>query len=208
LEQEVGVGPPLFSYTVFVFAFVLIALAEIGDKTQFVVIALAMRTRRMGTVAIGATLGISIVVVLGVTVGTVLDLLIPIDFIDLGGAVVFILLGLITLVQSFRHAEERAPSDSSPIEKGGKKKGSVLISSAIGVGLMEFGDKTQVATITLSATYDAPLSVALGAILAEGALMMIGAFVGAKLLTRIRKDLIDYLSSSLFILVGISMILV
>jgi putative Ca2+/H+ antiporter (TMEM165/GDT1 family) len=71
---------------------------------------------------------------------------------------------------------------------------------------MEFGDKTQVATITLAATYDSPLSVALGAILAEGMLMIVGAFIGAKLLTRIRKDLVDYLSSALFIIAGLFMI--
>ena len=198
----------MFSYTIFAFTFLLIALAEIGDKTQFLVIALAMKTKRMGAVAAGATLGISIVVILGVAAGTILDLFIPLELIYQVGAVVFVLLGVITLIQSFRHKHEERPADSGIIKKSGNKKGSVLIGSAVGVGLMEFGDKTQVATITLSATYDAPLSVALGAILAEGALMMVGAFVGAKLLTRMRRDLLEYTSSILFIIVGISMILV
>jgi putative Ca2+/H+ antiporter (TMEM165/GDT1 family) len=198
----------LFTFTVFAFTFILIALAEIGDKTQFLVVALAMKTRKMGTVAAGATLGISMVVILGVTAGTILDLFIPIEFIDLAGAVVFIALGVITLVRDLRHHGEEATTDSSLLRKRGKDKGSLFIGSAVGVGLMEFGDKTQVATITLSATYDSPLSVALGAILAEGALMVVGAFVGAKLLTRIRKDIVDLVSSLLFIAVGVWMILI
>jgi putative Ca2+/H+ antiporter (TMEM165/GDT1 family) len=192
---------------VFALTFLLIAVTEIGDKTQFVVIALAMRTRRMGTVAAGATLGISMVIILGVAVGTVLDLFIPINFVDLGGAIIFIVLGFVSLIQNVRHAEKENMSGSS-LGKGGMwKRGSLFAGSAIGVGLMEFGDKTQVATITLAATYDSPLSVALGAIVAEGALMVVGAFLGAKLLTRIRSDLVDYVSSILFIVVGISMIL-
>lgn len=194
----------MFSHIVFALTFLLIAVTEIGDKTQFVVIALAMRTRRMGTVAAGATLGISMVIILGVAVGTVLDLVIPINFVDLGGAIIFIVLGFVSFIQNVRHAEKK----DRGLRKGGMwKGGSLFAGAAIGVGLMEFGDKTQVATIALAATYDSPLSVALGAILAEGALMVVGAFLGAKLLTRIRSDLVDYISSILFIMVGISMIL-
>jgi putative Ca2+/H+ antiporter (TMEM165/GDT1 family) len=191
---------------VFAFTFVLIALAEIGDKTQFIIIALAMRTRRMGTVAAGATLGISIVIILGVAVGTVLDLFVPIGIVDVGGAIVFIVLGLTSLIQNARRAKQEKKVKSDQTERLRGKGRSILIGAAIGVGLMEFGDKTQVATITLAATYDSPLSVALGAILAEAALMIFGAYVGAKLLTRVRRDFVDYLSAILFILVGISMI--
>jgi putative Ca2+/H+ antiporter (TMEM165/GDT1 family) len=197
----------LFSFLVFGLTFLLIAVAEMGDKTQIVVVSLAMRTRRMGTIAAGATLGISLVVVLGVAVGTVLDLFIPLQFIDLGGALIFIALGLILAIQSMLHRGQEGENPAS-LDKGVVGKGrSALVGSALGVGLMEFGDKTQVVTITLAATYDSPLSVALGAILAEGALMVVGAFVGAKLLARIRRDLVEYLSAFLFILAGLLMIL-
>ena len=64
------------------------------------------------------------------------------------------------------------------------------MSSAVSVGLMEFGDKTQVATITLAALYDSPFSVAAGAILAQGMLMIVGAFIGSRLLGKIQKRML------------------
>jgi putative Ca2+/H+ antiporter (TMEM165/GDT1 family) len=196
----------MFVVTVFAITFALIALMEIGDKTQLVVIALASKTGRMGSVAAGSTLGIAMVVVLGVAIGTVLDLLIPVGLVEFGGAVIFIGLGLIFLIHALRHREENKgdPSEQRVDTKG--KGQHVFLGSVASVGLMEFGDKTQVATITLAATYDSPLSVALGAILAEGILMVVWAFIGAKLLTRIRRDLVDYFSSALFIIAGLYMV--
>jgi putative Ca2+/H+ antiporter (TMEM165/GDT1 family) len=196
----------MFVITVFAITFSFIALMEIGDKTQLVVIALACKTGRMGRVAAGSTLGIAMVVVLGVALGTLLDLLIPVGLIRFGGAIIFICLGFFLLAQTARHRKEKE-EDPSGQRVDIKGKGQhVFLGSVASVGLMEFGDKTQVATITLAATYDSPLSVALGAILAEGMLMIIGAFIGAKLLTRIRRDLVDYFSSVLFIIAGLFMI--
>lgn len=197
----------MLSFSVFAFTFLLIALAEFGDKTQFVVIAVAMRTRRMGLVAAGVTLGITLVIIFGVSIGTFLDVFIPMEYVSLGGAIAFLALGLISLIQTVRHSgqEDQGISDSG--KEIGRKGKSIFLGSAAGIGLMEFGDKTQVATITLAATYDSPFSVALGAILAEATLMAVGAFVGCKLLARLRKDVVDYFSSALFIIVGLWMIL-
>ena len=72
----------MFAFTAFFVTFTLIALTELGDKTQLVVIALSSRTRRMSLVAAGSTLGISIVIFLGVALGSVLDYFIPLQFID------------------------------------------------------------------------------------------------------------------------------
>jgi putative Ca2+/H+ antiporter (TMEM165/GDT1 family) len=135
-----------------------------------------------------------------------LDLLIPVGLVKSGGAIVFICLGLFLLAQTARHRKEKdeGPSGRRVDTKG--KGQHVFLGSVASTGLMEFGDKTQVATITLAATYDSPLSVALGAILAEGMLMIVWAFIGAKLLTRIRRDLVDYFSSALFIIAGFYML--
>lgn len=196
----------MFSFTPFIFTFALIALTEIGDKTQLVVVALASKTRRMGLVAAGATLGISLVMILGVIIGTTLDLLLPVELIDTGGAILFVGIGLILLVQAVRHRGEVERLDGDEAAGTEKRKGSVFASSVLAVGLMEFGDKTQIAAITLAALYDSPFSVALGAILAEGMLMIAGAFIGAKLLTKVRRDAVDYLSSGLFIAAGMLML--
>nr|MDO8097974.1 TMEM165/GDT1 family protein [Candidatus Njordarchaeota archaeon] len=198
----------MFATTAFVVTFVFIALTELGDKTQLVVIALASRTRRMGLVAAGSTLGISIVILLGVALGSILDYFIPLQVIDVGGAFIFIGLGATLLIQSVRHKNEVDEPSYDKNKKTDKKNGSIFIGSAASVGLMEFGDKTQVATITLAALYDSPLSVALGAILAEAILMIAGAFVGSRLLGKIHKKAVDYISSTLFLAVGMLMLLI
>ncbi|WXG47656.1 MAG: TMEM165/GDT1 family protein [Candidatus Atabeyarchaeum deiterrae] len=194
-----------FAYDAFLATFLLIAFMEIGDKTQIVVIALASKSKQTGMVALGSSLGISAVIILGVAVGTILDLLIPVEIINVGGAIIFIVLGLVILAKSKKHNDESDQPNNRRSRLGVGRR-SMLVASAISVGLMEFGDKTQVATITLAATYDSPLSVALGAIVAETTLMILAAFIGAKLLGRIRRDLVDYLSATLFILAGILML--
>jgi putative Ca2+/H+ antiporter (TMEM165/GDT1 family) len=198
----------MFALTAFVATLSLIALTEFGDKTQLVVIALASRTRRMGLVAAGSTLGISIVILLGVALGSVLDYFIPLQFVDAGGAFTFITLGVILLIQNIRHRNKADELNYDKNTNPDRRNGSIFLGSAASVGLMEFGDKTQVATITLAALYDSPFSVALGAILAEGMLMIAGAFIGSKLLGRIRKNVVEYISSALFITAGMLMLLI
>jgi putative Ca2+/H+ antiporter (TMEM165/GDT1 family) len=198
----------MFALTPFIVTFTLIALTELGDKTQLVVIALASRTRRMGLVAAGSTLGISIVVLFGVALGSVLDYFVPLQIIDLAGAFIFISLGAILLVQNFRHRNRAEELTYDKNGKSNRRKSSIFMGSALSVGLMEFGDKTQVATITLAALYDSPFPVALGAILAEGMLMVVGAFIGSRLLGKIPKNAMEYISSALFIVVGMLMLLI
>jgi putative Ca2+/H+ antiporter (TMEM165/GDT1 family) len=197
----------MFSFTPFIFTFAVIALAELGDKTQMVAVTLAYKTRRMGLVAAGATLGMSLVMILNVIIGTTLSLLLPIELIGTGGAILFIGIGLVLLVQGIRQRGEMEQLEGDESAKVEKRRKSVFTSSALAVGLMEFGDKTQVAAITLAGLYNSPFSVALGAILAESLLMTAGAFIGAKLLTKTSKSAIDYLSSGLFIAAGILMLI-
>jgi putative Ca2+/H+ antiporter (TMEM165/GDT1 family) len=197
----------MFMLAVLLGTFAFIVLLEIGDKTQLVVIAMASRTKQMSRVAAGSTLGISLVVILGVSVGAVLDFLIPIWLLDTGGAIVFIGLGLVLLVEGIRGKDEKDKADDDRSLRTKQKGTHTFLGAAMAVGFMEFGDKTQVATITLAATYDSPFSVALGAILAEAMFMIIGAFIGAKLLGKIRKGILDYISSALFIIAGLYMMI-
>jgi putative Ca2+/H+ antiporter (TMEM165/GDT1 family) len=59
----------------------------------------------------------------------------------------------------------------------------------------------------LAAAYDSQFSVALGSILAGALFKLIGAFIGTRLLWKLPQGVFDYISSALFIAVGLYMLL-
>jgi len=59
--------------------------------------------------------------------------------------------------------------------------GNPLLSTFSMISLAEMGDKTQLSAITLSAKYDSPYLVFLGAVLALASISLLGILVGRKL---------------------------
>lgn len=76
--------------------FLIIAVAELGDKTQLAAITLSSRCGAM-SVFVGSVLGISLVNGVSILAGTALGELIPMRIIGLLGAAIFIGFGLVTL---------------------------------------------------------------------------------------------------------------
>ena len=83
----------------FMTAFGLVALMELGDKTQLSVITLSAESGAALLVFIGAALGFLWLTVLEVTLGKAIGEKVPKDHIRKGSGVVFILFGLIFLAQ-------------------------------------------------------------------------------------------------------------
>ena len=76
--------------------FLIIAVAELGDKTQLAAITLSSRCGA-ASVFVGSVLGISLVNGVSILAGTALGELIPMRIIGLLGAAIFIGFGLVTL---------------------------------------------------------------------------------------------------------------
>jgi putative Ca2+/H+ antiporter (TMEM165/GDT1 family) len=186
-------------YIPLVAAFVIIFLAELGDKTQLVTISFASKYPHV-PVFWGVFLGMSMVTVLGVLVGTILFEYIPIFYIKILSGAIFIIFGIWTL-KEVREAEE----DEDEIKEIGKK--SVFSTTFIMISIAEFGDKTQFMVIALSAQYGAPILVFLGAILAFALIVGIGVFVGKKLSEKVDIKWIELGSGILFIAIGIIFII-
>ncbi len=72
--------------------------------------------------------------------------------------------------------------------------------------LAELGDKTQLAVITLSASTGKPNSVFWGAVLALALVTFLGVFVGQGLLRWIPEHVLKRLMASLFIAIGVWML--
>jgi putative Ca2+/H+ antiporter (TMEM165/GDT1 family) len=181
-------------YIPLVAAFVVIFLAELGDKTQLVTISFASKYPHV-PVFFGVFLGMSMVTVLGVLVGTILFQLIDVTYVKILSGIIFIIFGIWTLWESNKEDDEKE-------EVKEVKNKSVFSTTFIMISIAEFGDKTQFMVIALTAQYEAPILVFVGAVLAFALIVGIGVYVGKKLSEKVSTRWIELGSGLLFIVIG------
>jgi len=171
--------------------FSLIAIAELGDKTQLTVIALSAGHNRV-KVFIGVILAFILVTGLGILLGETLFQYVPAALIKIIAGLAFIIFGVWILSSREKcDANENLPS------------GNPLISTFSMIALAEMGDKTQLSAITLAAKYDSPYLVFAGAVLALASISLLGIFLGKKLCEVVPLPRINLGAGVLFILFGI-----
>ena len=78
-------------------SFSLIALMELGDKTQLSVIALAAEYDAPLMVFVGVMFALALLTVIGIFVGSVISRFVPMKYIKVGSSLVFILFGVLFL---------------------------------------------------------------------------------------------------------------
>jgi putative Ca2+/H+ antiporter (TMEM165/GDT1 family) len=189
--------------TVFFEALVLVAILEIGDKTQLVTISLATR-HPWSLVLAGAVAGLAATTGIGAAIGGLLaaSLRAWLPVIKVGGGVLFIVLGLWTVAWGFWNhgkAEEKGAQSTS-------RWGAFGEAFSLNF-LAEFGDKTQIAVIILAASYEAPVSVFLGAGLGLAAISIMSVVIGAGLARILSGKWLRAVSAALFVVAGVILIL-
>lgn len=175
--------------------FGLIALAELGDKTQLTVIALSARYDRMKVFS-GVLLAFAVVTGLGVLMGEGILQLVPESYIKILAGLLFIVFGIFMLWSKEECEEENTNSQVM----------NPFLSTFSMIALAEMGDKTQLSAITLSAKYNSPYLVFAGAVLALSMISLIGIFAGKKLCEIIPISKIKLGAGAMFILFGIMFI--
>ncbi len=181
-----------FDTTPLLTTFGLIALAELGDKTQLTVIALSAGYDRAKVFA-GVILAFALVTGLGVLVGDGLLRIVNPAFIKIIAGMVFVVFGLWILLSREGCNESKNTMLCNP-----------LLSTFSMIALAEMGDKTQLSAVTLSAKYDSPYLVFLGALLALGLISLLGVLAGEKLCKIMPLSKIKMGAGALFILFGIT----
>ncbi|MDO9098575.1 MAG: TMEM165/GDT1 family protein [Candidatus Methanoperedens sp.] len=171
--------------------FGLIAIAELGDKTQLTVITLSAGYDKV-KVFTGVIFAFALVTGLGVLVGETLFQFISPDLIKILAGLLFIVFGLWILRSKSSNDENENQLLSNP-----------LVSTFSMITIAEMGDKTQLSAITLAAKYDSPYLVFTGAVLALGLISLIGIFVGKKLCDMVPLQKIRSGAGVIFILFGI-----
>ena len=178
--------------TEFITAFILITMAEMGDKTQLLAMAFATRFP-MKKVLVGVFFGSLINHGLAVILGTFLSYRIPLDSIRMIAAVAFILFGIWSL---------KPEGDNGNEEMRPRPSFGPVLTVAAAFFLGEIGDKTQLTVIALSTRGTAPLYILSGTVLGMVFTSGIGVLVGMKLGKKIPEASLKIGSAGVFMLFG------
>jgi putative Ca2+/H+ antiporter (TMEM165/GDT1 family) len=172
-------------------SFGLVAVAEFGDKSQWVCMALAARHRHW-PVLLGATLAFALLNALGVLFGAAAAGWLPERVVALAVALLFAFFGIRSLLAK----DDDEQTEETVVEKSGH---GVVATTFLMIFLAELGDKTQFAVAGLGAAEPA-LPVWLGATLALVTTSAMGIWVGKALVGRVSPRAMSIAGGILFLL--------
>lgn len=153
----------------------LIALAEVGDKSQLVCMVLAARHGRARPVLFGAVAAFSLLNTAAVLFGSAFGIWLPQTWVLAVMAVLFAIFG----IQSLLHAEDEQDQVEDEVKGHGLFVGTFLM-----ILLTEMGDKTQIAVAGLAGVYPAA-AVWIGATVALFLTSAAGVLAGKTVLRRL-----------------------
>jgi Ca2+/H+ antiporter, TMEM165/GDT1 family len=168
--------------------FTLIALAEVGDKSQLVCMTLATRHRHW-PVILGATAAFFILNILAVLFGAGVASWVPERVI---AAIVAILFGAFG-IHALRTQEDEVSEEV--VERAGH---SIFFTTLLLILVAEFGDKTQIAIAGLASSMT-PLPVWIGATTALVMVSALGVWAGRTILQRLPIHWLHRVSGGVFL---------
>lgn len=179
-------------------AFAAIFVVELPDKTFIATLVLSTRFRPL-FVWIGVGLAFAVQTGIAVALGKAASFL-PDDLVR-GAAAVMFLVGAVLLLREARNADaEEAETEEEFAEKAaarGEVHGAkVILTSFIVLFAAEWGDLSQLLTLSLVAKYDDPVSVFIGAWAALLTVSGLAVVVGRVLLARVKLSVLHYLGAT------------
>ena len=172
----------------------VVALAEMGDKTQLLSLILAARYRKPMPIVLGILVATLLNHAIAGALGAWLSSLMRPEVLNWVMAAAFIAMGLWILVP------DKLDEDDVAVPK---QQMGVFFATVVAFFLAEMGDKTQFATIALAAQYSDVLSVVLGTTLG---MMMANApavYLGNRFAQRLPTKIIHMIAAILFIAIGV-----
>lgn len=174
----------------FIEAFVLVFVAEVGDKTQLMLMTLAAKYTVM-QMLLGILLGVTVNHGAAVLIGCYLSNIIEESLLQLFAGFIFIVFGILTIV--YDDADEKSRSF----------KFGPIITTALTFLLGEIGDKTQLTAMTLAMEAQQPALVLAGSVSGMLAIGMVGIIIGTTLTKYVPSNIIKILSGMIFIIFGL-----
>ena len=174
----------------FIKALLLVVVAEMGDKTQLLAMAMANKYKAK-QVLIGVLIATVLNHALAVAVGSYVSNVIPMNLIKAIAAISFLVFGLWTI-----------RGDKLDDEENKKAKFGPIVTVAIAFFIAEMGDKTQLMTITIAAENQQPVLILMGTtvgmLIADG----IGILGGAWMCKHIPEVYIKWVAGIIFMFFG------
>ena len=171
-------------------SFAVVALAEMGDKTQLVALTLASRYRRPWTVMLGILIATVVNHALAASIGVRLAETLPRPWLAWALGLGFIAFGFWSLVPDRVSAQPMRP------------RWGPLVTSAAVFFLAEMGDKTQLATVALGARFDSTMAVTAGTTLGMMAADGLAVFAGDRLTRVVPMRTVRWIAAALFFAFG------
>ncbi|MFT3930619.1 MAG: TMEM165/GDT1 family protein [Spongiibacteraceae bacterium] len=172
----------------------VVALAEIGDKTQLLAFILAARFKKPIPIILGILCATIVNHGLAGALGAWITATISPEMLRWILGVSFIGMAVWTLIPDKIEEEETHIA----------KKFGVFGATLITFFLAEMGDKTQIATVAMAAHYATPLLVVFGTTLGMLIADVPAVFVGDKLATKIPMKLVHAIAAGIFALLGLA----
>lgn len=158
-------------------------------RHNLAIFCLTSRTKKYLQLLLGVTLGFAIADGFAIILGDFLTTVIPMDYIKIGAGVIFILFGILTLLN--KEESEEICDLKKP-----------FMSGFLMVLITEMGDKTQIAA-GLFATKFNPILVFVGVMAALIFLSAMAIFLGKIIVTKINQKVISILAGAIFIFIGV-----
>lgn len=175
----------------------VVALAEIGDKTQLLAFILAARFKKPVPIILGILCATIVNHGLAGALGAWITATISPEILRWILGVSFIGMAIWTLI----------PDKIEDEETQIVKKFGVFGATLVTFFFAEMGDKTQIATIAMAAHYAAPLLVVIGTTLGMLIADVPAVFVGDKLAAKIPMKLVHSIAAGIFALLGFATLL-
>lgn len=183
--------------TAFLTTFLMVFLAELGDKTQLLVMAFAAKYRWqtvMLAVLIATVANHLVAIIIGIYVNTVINM----DYIHLAAAATFFIFGIGTLISNDR--EEKLKDKRMLINP--------FWTVAVAFFLAETGDKTQLATIAMAARFGEWLPLLIGTTAGMIAADGLGVLAGTVINRYVSQKRIQIFSAIFFLICGFTELVV
>jgi putative Ca2+/H+ antiporter (TMEM165/GDT1 family) len=175
----------------------LVALAEIGDKTQLLALILAARFQRPLLIIFGILIATLANHAGADLAGTLLGNLLAGEWLRRVVGLSFLAMAVWALFP------DKHDANDGPLSRGG-----AFVTTVIVFFLAEIGDKTQIATIGLAARFDQLTAVVIGTTLGMMLANIPAVILGDRLAGRLPLTAIRYAASFVFAALGIATIII
>lgn len=172
----------------------VVALAEIGDKTQLLAFILAARFKKPVPIILGILVATLINHGLAGALGAWITSALTPEILRWVLGISFIGMAIWTMIPDKIEDEETKVA----------QKFGVFGATLITFFLAEMGDKTQIATVAMAAHYAAPLLVVIGTTLGMLIADVPAVFLGDKLANKIPMKLVHSIAAAIFAILGIA----